>query len=110
MEPLPETRCCASAWSAADDELGAAAILYAIESGQPEIARIKRDGLVSLYGFEEGPATEYFRVHETDDIAHTEESRRLIESAMTPEDEDRVVSAAESAFKANLRLLDGVQK
>src|SRR5881227_3623439 len=33
-EPLPQTRCCADAWSAAKDELGAAAILYAIESGQ----------------------------------------------------------------------------
>ena len=45
-EPLPETRCCSSAWAAADDELGAAAILYAIESGQPEISATKLRGLV----------------------------------------------------------------
>ena len=40
-EPLPETRCCASAWSAAEDDAGAAAILYAIESGQPAISATK---------------------------------------------------------------------
>src|SRR5437868_10444792 len=31
-EPLPQTRCCATAWSAGEDEAGAAAILYAIEA------------------------------------------------------------------------------
>src|SRR5213078_3646871 len=40
-EPLPQTRCCASAWSAAEDETGAAAILYAIEAGQPAISETK---------------------------------------------------------------------
>jgi pyrroloquinoline-quinone synthase len=109
-EPHPETAECVGEWTSQGTYLESLARLYAIESGQPEIAKIKRDGLLSLYGYNEGPATEYFRVHETDDIAHTEESRRLIEAAMTDEDADRVVSAAESAFKANLRLLDGVQR
>jgi pyrroloquinoline-quinone synthase len=109
-EPHAETAECVEEWTAPGSYLESLGRLYAIESGQPEIAKIKRDGLVSLYGFNEGPATEYFRVHETDDIAHTEESRRLIEAAMSPEDADRVVAAAESAFKANLRLLDGVQR
>jgi pyrroloquinoline-quinone synthase len=108
-EPHAETAECVDQWTGTGDYLETLARLYAIESGQPEIAKIKRDGLVSLYGFNEGPATDYFRVHETDDIAHTEESRRLITAAMKPEDEDRVVAAAESAFQANLRLLDGVQ-
>jgi pyrroloquinoline-quinone synthase len=107
-EPHAETAECVSEWTSPDGYLESLARLYAIESGQPEIAKVKRDGLVSLYGFHEGPATEYFRVHETDDVAHAEESRRLIASAMTEDDEDRVVAAAESAFKANLRLLDGV--
>jgi pyrroloquinoline quinone (PQQ) biosynthesis protein C len=47
-------------------------------------------------------------VHEEADHAHAEESRCLIEEAMTPEDEDALVSAAESSFRANWRLLDGV--
>lgn len=107
-EPNAETAECVSEWTAPGAYLETLARLFAIESGQPAIAKVKRDGLVSLYGFEEGPATEYFRVHETDDVAHAEESRRLIASAMSEADEDRVVAAAESAFKANWRLLDGV--
>jgi len=49
-----------------------------------------------------------FRVHEQADMAHAEESRRLISDAMGPGDEDAIVEAAESAFRANWRLLDGV--
>ena len=51
---------------------------------------------------------EWHKVHEEADHAHAEDSRRLIEEAMTAEDEDALVAAAESAFKANWRLLDGV--
>ena len=69
--------------------------MYAIESGQPEIARIKREGLERFYGINGGPGGEYFRVHEEADHAHAEESRRLIEEAMTPDDEDALVAAAE---------------
>jgi pyrroloquinoline-quinone synthase len=107
-EPTPETTECVRAWTESNGYLPALARLYAIESGQPEIARIKREGLASYYGIEEGPGTEYFRVHEGTDEAHAEESRRLMEKAMTPDDEDAIVAAAESAFRANWRLLDGV--
>ena len=55
-----------------------------------------------------GPGNEYFRVHESSDEAHAAESRVLIEEAMRPGDEDAVVEAADSAFRANWRLLDGV--
>ena len=82
--------------------------MYAIESGQPEISRIKREGLAQFYGIEGGAGTEYFRVHEEADHAHAEEARRLIDEAMSAEDADAVVAAAESAFRANWRLLDGV--
>jgi pyrroloquinoline quinone (PQQ) biosynthesis protein C len=107
-EPTAETAECVTEWTAPRGYLSALARLYAIESGQPEIARIKREGLSRFYGIDGGPGSEYFRVHEASDEAHAEESRRLIDEAMTPEDEDAVVEAAESAFKANLRLLDGV--
>jgi pyrroloquinoline-quinone synthase len=107
-EPTPETAECVSSWTAADGYLAELARMYAIESGQPEIARVKRDGLERFYGIDGGPGSEYFRVHEESDHAHAEESRRLIAEAMTPTDEDTLVEAAESAFRANLRLLDGV--
>jgi pyrroloquinoline-quinone synthase len=107
-EPTPETVECVSAWTASDGYLTQLARLYAIESGQPEIARVKREGLSRFYGIDDGAGSEYFRVHEEADHAHAKESRRLIEDAMTSEDEDAVVAAAELAFRANWRLLDGV--
>jgi pyrroloquinoline-quinone synthase len=107
-EPTPETAECVRGWTASDGYLAQLARLYAIESGQPEISRIKREGLAEFYGIDGGPGTEYFRVHEGADHDHAEESRRLISEAMGPEDEDAVVEAAEGAFRANWRLLDGV--
>ena len=104
-EPLPQTRCCASAWAAADDDLGAAAILYAIEAGQPAISETKLRGLVEHYGFSEGaPEVEYFAVHGERDHEHAAEAR----SALAKADDPGLVRLAESALAANWALLDGV--
>jgi len=107
-EPTPETAECVRAWTAPDGYLEALARMYAIESGQPEISRVKREGLNHFYGVGHGPGDEYFRVHEHADEAHAEQSRRLIDEALGSDQEDAVVAAAESAFRANWRLLDGV--
>jgi len=105
VEPLPETRCCASAWSAADDELGAAAILYAIESGQPAISATKLHGLVEYYGFSAGsPATAYFELHAERDHEHAAEARDRLDGV----EDARLVGLAESALAGNWALLDGV--
>jgi pyrroloquinoline-quinone synthase len=104
-EPLPETRCCATAWAAADDELGAAAILYAIEAGQPAISETKLRGLVDHYGFsDDSPATVYFAVHGERDHEHAAEARK----ALGGSDDPRLVGLAEAALAANWALLDGV--
>lgn len=107
-EPTTETAECVRDWTAPDGYLSGLARMYAVESGQPEISRVKREGLAEHYGIDGGPSSEYFRVHESTDLAHADEARRLISSAMSPEDEDAIVAAAESAFRANWRLLDGV--
>ena len=106
--PTAETAECVREWTAGDDLLETLARLYAIESGQPAISKTKRDGLLTSYGFVDGPGTAYFRVHETRDSEHAAEARELIAELAGPGDEDRVVAAAESAFRANWRLLDGV--
>jgi pyrroloquinoline-quinone synthase len=106
-EPLPQTRCCANAWSAAGDELGAAAILYAIEAGQPAISETKLRGLVEHYGFsDDSPAVGYFAVHGERDHQHAAEAR----AALHGSEDVRLVHLAEAALAANWALLDGVSQ
>jgi pyrroloquinoline-quinone synthase len=108
-EPLRETKTCASAWRGADDAVGAAAILYAIEAGQPAISETKLSGLVEHYGYRnDSPATAYFRVHAELDHEHAAEGRALLERHASLEDEDRLVGLAEDALAGNWTLLDGV--
>jgi pyrroloquinoline-quinone synthase len=106
--PIPETAACVAEWTGDGDQLTTLVRLYAIESGQPEISRTKRDGLVSHYGFEDGQATAYFRLHEELDVEHAGEGRALIDELRGTTGDDELVAAAEGALRANWRLLDGV--
>jgi pyrroloquinoline-quinone synthase len=107
-EPTSETAECVAAWTRTDGALAALARLYAIESGQPEISATKLSGLAEHYGLTEGPATEYFTVHRGRDVEHAAEGRELLEALLQEGGEDRVAAAAEEAFEANWKLLDGV--
>jgi pyrroloquinoline-quinone synthase len=108
--PLAETRECAAAWTSARHPLEALAILYAVEAGQPEVARTKLDGLVRFYGFaSDGDGTAYFRLHAERDHEHAAEARSLLERHAGPGDADRLVAVAERALAGNWKLLDGVE-
>ncbi len=106
--PTAETAECVRAWTAPGDVTETLIRLYAIESGQPEISATKREGLLGRYGFSEGAGTAYFRIHESRDVEHAAEVRELIAEIGADADEDALAAAAESAFRANWRLLDGV--
>jgi pyrroloquinoline-quinone synthase len=106
--PSAETVECARAWRR-DEALGARAVLYAVESGQPDVSRTKLEGLITHYGFEpHSPATSYFELHEELDKAHATASRDILAEAKS-EDADRLAAAAEAALRGNWRLLDGVE-
>jgi pyrroloquinoline-quinone synthase len=105
--PNKQTMECASAWRP-DEPLAARAVLYAIESSQPDISRTKLEGLVTHYGFNRtSRATAYFELHSERDHEHAEASARVLRQAPR-EEADRLVDAAEAALRGNWRLLDGV--
>ena len=108
QRPNADTTECARAWSAASDGLEALAILYAVESRQPDVSRTKLDGLAKHYGIDaDSPAASYFSLHAERDVEHAAHSRALLEN-VGEEDADRLVAAAETALRGKWRLLDGV--
>jgi pyrroloquinoline-quinone synthase len=112
-EPLPATGACAQAWAAGETLAEHLAVLYVLEAGQPAISRTKLDGLTAHYGYsEEGPATEYFRVHETLDVEHAAAARGLLAELLAdgPDDARDALLArrAQAALRGNWELLDGV--
>jgi pyrroloquinoline-quinone synthase len=112
-EPVAETELCAAAWAGAGRDVSCTlAALYAIESAQPQISAVKQTGLVERYGYDEGPAIDYFRVHATLDHEHAESHRRFLEGRLDSgaADEDELIAAAREVLRANWTLLDGVER
>jgi len=109
-EPLPETASCRSAWTAGRDDLENMVAAFTIESGQPAIATTKLTGLRERYGFEEGPATEYFSQHSERDHEHAAQMRGLIEERLADADLDRLLEVAEGVLRGNWDLLNGVER
>lgn len=110
--PLPQTVALERTWSGSEQSSLAEHLvtLYAVESAQPEIARVKLNGLLERYGFEDGPATEYFRVHAVHDAEHAALARASLgEIVHAQEDRITLERHAESVYRAYWELLDGLE-
>ncbi len=108
--PRVETRSCRDSWTAGRDGLEHLVAAFTVESGQPPIAQTKLEGLLGHYGFEEGPATDYFALHAERDHEHAAQLRELIEERLADADLDRLLEVAEGVLRGNWELLDGVER
>jgi pyrroloquinoline-quinone synthase len=88
----------------------ALAAFYAYESQVPRVAVEKDRGLRDLYGAS-AKTRNYFTLHATADVYHSQVWRKLLEKtiAAKPEAAEPALAAAEGAAKALWTALDGIE-
>jgi pyrroloquinoline-quinone synthase len=111
-DSLPETVECARVW--AGDEARSLALdlvsLYVMEGPQPEIARTKLDGLLELYGYSDGPATAYFRLHSEVDREHAALAQSALDGVLHGADPCELLAQAHAVHRSYWGMLDGLER
>lgn len=109
-EPLPETSNCAAVWQGDRHRTLPEHLitLGAIEAAESAVAEVMLNGLLRHYGFEPGPATDYFSLH-----AAPGEAGRVAREALGPLladcEHERLLDQAEAVHRSYWLLLDGVE-
>ena len=85
--------------------LNGSAAMYALEKEIPKISQIKLEGLAEFYGLTSEDVTKYFKEHMEADIRHTASWQRVIDGLS--EDDQEIISIAESSITCQNLLLDG---
>ena len=109
--PLPETAAAIENFKkmSAESFVSGSAALAAYESQIPAVATSKIDGLKKYYNITNERGTDFFRVHSTLDVAHSNEWWNIIEKhATTPELKEKVEQAVVVGRDALWNFLDGV--
>jgi pyrroloquinoline-quinone synthase len=81
--------------------------VYAYERQVPQVAQAKIDGLKIRYGIEDRGTLEFFDLHSSLDVEHSEAERRVLAGAGR-EEQQAAVEATGAALEAWWGFLDGV--
>jgi pyrroloquinoline-quinone synthase len=109
--PYEETVRCARSWAGEESRslAGHLVTLYAIESTQPLISDTKLRGLVDHYGFDDGPATAYFRLHARVDYRHAALAREGLHEVAATDDPFMLLGQVEATHRTYWGLLDRLE-
>lgn len=110
-QQLPETSAAIESFNKLSSEsfLNGSAALAAYESQIPAVAKSKIEGLNKHYNITEKRGTDFFRVHSTLDVEHSNAWWDIIEKhATTPELQTKVEQAVVAGRDALWNFLDGV--
>jgi pyrroloquinoline-quinone synthase len=83
------------------------AAVYAYERQVPQVAQAKIDGLRIRYEIEDGRTLEFFDLHSSLDVEHSEAERRML-AGTDGDEQDAAVQGAGAALEAWWGFLDGV--
>lgn len=87
------------------------AALYAYESQIPKVSEEKISGLKQFYGVQDEHGLEYFTVHQTADVEHSEAEMGLIRKYAKDEaTQEKVLEAVDRTLDAYWLMLTGIQR
>jgi pyrroloquinoline-quinone synthase len=82
------------------------AALYSYESQIPAICQTKIDGLRKWYGLTDPQSYRYFSLHQTVDIEHSHEEKKLLTALVQPGEESAALQGADKVLNALNDFLD----
>lgn len=111
-DPLPETVACAGALAGGPDRdlAGHLVTLQAFEAMEAVVSRARLEALVRHYGFEPGPATEYFEIHATLEAERTARMRAALEGLLPVCDSESMLVHLDAVQTSYRRMLDGLER
>jgi pyrroloquinoline-quinone synthase len=83
------------------------AAVYAYERQVPQVAQAKIDGLKLRYGIEDARTLQFFELHSSLDVEHSEAERRML-AEVPGQDGGAAIEGAGAALEAWWGFLDGV--
>jgi pyrroloquinoline quinone (PQQ) biosynthesis protein C len=110
-DPLPATVDCSAVWAGGAEpgpDVNLAG-LWAIESLSVATSRLKLPGLLTEYGFADGPATEYHWRHATDDGERSLLTSSWVADALCEGDPAAMLSQVEAVYRSYWLMLDDLE-